>query len=133
MASLARKSPASARPLVRWRSRVLGAGLSQTSSAQNAFDSAGLTPRTSFSTCCTQRRDLRALVSASGASCLKLSSPARSGRVRLAQTFAADGPRFCNPLQMGLEGVIAKKVDAPYRSARSDAWLKGSASSAMSS
>jgi ATP-dependent DNA ligase len=25
---------------------------------------------------------------------------------------------------MGLEGVIAKKVNAPYRSARSDAWLK---------
>ena len=47
------------------------------------------------------------------------------GRVRLSQTFDADGASVLqSACKMGLEGVIAKRLNAPYRSARTDAWLK---------
>jgi bifunctional non-homologous end joining protein LigD len=42
-----------------------------------------------------------------------------------AQTFDADGASVLqSACKMGLEGVIAKRLTAPYRSARTDAWLK---------
>src|SRR5438045_3965232 len=37
----------------------------------------------------------------------------------------ADGSRvFEHACRMGLEGVVAKRVDAPYRSGRQDSWIK---------
>ena len=46
-------------------------------------------------------------------------------RVRLSRTFDADGASVLqSACKMGLEGVIAKRLNAPYRSARTDAWLK---------
>jgi bifunctional non-homologous end joining protein LigD len=45
--------------------------------------------------------------------------------VRLSQTFDADGASVLqSACKMGLEGVIAKRLNAPYRSARTDTWLK---------
>lgn len=49
----------------------------------------------------------------------------QSDRVRLSQIFKADGASVLqSACKMGLEGVIAKKLDAPYRETRTDAWLK---------
>jgi len=31
---------------------------------------------------------------------------------------------FEKACRMGLEGVVAKRVDAPYRSGRQDSWIK---------
>jgi bifunctional non-homologous end joining protein LigD len=46
-------------------------------------------------------------------------------RVRLSQIFDADGASVLqSACKMGLEGVIAKRLNAPYRSARTEAWLK---------
>src|SRR6185295_3761336 len=46
-------------------------------------------------------------------------------RVRLSQIFEADGASVLqSSCKMGLEGVIAKRLSAPYRSARTEAWLK---------
>jgi len=37
----------------------------------------------------------------------------------------ADGDEiFKNACRMGLEGLVAKRVDAPYRSGRQDSWIK---------
>ena len=46
--------------------------------------------------------------------------------MRLSQIFAADGRSVLqSACKMGLEGVIAKRLDAPYRSGvRADTWLK---------
>lgn len=43
----------------------------------------------------------------------------------LSQTFDADGASvLASACRMGLEGVIAKELTAPYRGASTDAWLK---------
>jgi bifunctional non-homologous end joining protein LigD len=48
-----------------------------------------------------------------------------SDRVRLCQTFGADGRSILqSACKMGLEGVVAKQLNAPYRSTRSQTWLK---------
>ncbi len=45
--------------------------------------------------------------------------------IRYADHVIGDGARvFADSVAAGAEGVIAKRRDAPYRSARSDAWLK---------
>jgi len=31
---------------------------------------------------------------------------------------------YAHACKMGLEGVVSKKIDAPYKSGRSKAWLK---------
>ena len=37
----------------------------------------------------------------------------------------ADGERvFAQACRMGLEGIVAKRVDTPYRSGRQDSWIK---------
>ena len=47
------------------------------------------------------------------------------GPVRLLDHIARDGDAFLAQVSaMGLEGIIAKKADAPYRSGRSAQWLK---------
>src|SRR5262249_48752729 len=46
-------------------------------------------------------------------------------RVRLSQTFDADGQSVLqSACKMGLEGIIAKRLDAPYKGVRDDTWLK---------
>jgi bifunctional non-homologous end joining protein LigD len=47
------------------------------------------------------------------------------GDVRLSQTFDADGASVLqSACKMGLEGIIAKRLDSPYRGTRTDAWRK---------
>ena len=46
-------------------------------------------------------------------------------RVRLSATFNADGASVLqSACKMGLEGIIAKRMDAPYKGTRDDSWLK---------
>jgi len=45
--------------------------------------------------------------------------------IRLSETFDTDGQSMLeSACRMGLEGVIAKKLGAPYRGTRTDSWLK---------
>ena len=47
------------------------------------------------------------------------------GVVRTLDHIAREGERFLQQVDaLGLEGIIAKKADAPYRAGRSDKWLK---------
>jgi bifunctional non-homologous end joining protein LigD len=49
----------------------------------------------------------------------------RDGRVRLSEDFAEPGPSVLkHACQLGLEGIISKHSDAPYRSGRTGDWLK---------
>ncbi|HJU64349.1 MAG TPA: DNA ligase D [Gemmatimonadaceae bacterium] len=49
----------------------------------------------------------------------------RLGPVRALDHIEREGEAFLTSVtNMGLEGIIAKKADAPYRSGRSDRWLK---------
>lgn len=55
----------------------------------------------------------------------KLLPDAPSGRVRFSQAFAAGGNDILQgACRLGLEGVIGKRSDAPYRSGRSGSWIK---------
>lgn len=108
---------------------VLGdGGVPDFNALQNAFDKRGTEVITYFifDALYLNGRDLRGLEFRQRRELLEaLFAGHDQGRVRLAQTFAADGPSVLqSACKMGLEGVIAKKVNAPYRSARSDAWLK---------
>jgi len=48
-----------------------------------------------------------------------------SGPILYADHLVSDGPRlFADACKLGFEGIISKKADAPYRSERSDAWIK---------
>jgi ATP-dependent DNA ligase len=45
--------------------------------------------------------------------------------IRFVEHLTGDGPTvFRHVCQMGLEGIVSKRVDAPYRSGRSRAWVK---------
>jgi bifunctional non-homologous end joining protein LigD len=45
--------------------------------------------------------------------------------VRLSKIFEADGESvFASARKLGLEGIIAKRMDAPYSSLRTKTWLK---------
>ncbi|MFK0297598.1 DNA ligase D [Brevundimonas sp. NPDC090276] len=49
----------------------------------------------------------------------------RAARLRYADHFAAKGAAVLeSACRMGLEGVISKKLDSPYRAGRSAAWVK---------
>jgi bifunctional non-homologous end joining protein LigD len=49
----------------------------------------------------------------------------RGGRVRLSEDFTEPGPSVLkHACQLGLEGIISKHRDAPYRSGRTGDWLK---------
>ena len=55
----------------------------------------------------------------------KLVGKRRDGRVRLSEDFSEPGPAVLkHACQLGLEGIISKKRDAPYRSGRTGDWLK---------
>jgi len=48
-----------------------------------------------------------------------------SGSIRLSEEVDADGAEFlASACKFGLEGIIAKRRDAPYRSGRGGEWLK---------
>ena len=48
-----------------------------------------------------------------------------SGPILYADHLVSEGPRlFAHACKLGFEGIISKKADAPYRSERSDAWVK---------
>ena len=50
---------------------------------------------------------------------------APAGRILMSETIAEPGAMLLrHACEMGLEGIVAKRADAPYRSGRSDAWLK---------
>src|SRR5712692_6929546 len=56
---------------------------------------------------------------------LLASGNGKSGPVRYSDHVAGDGPDFfTHGCRLGLEGVIAKRRDAPYRSTRGADWLK---------
>jgi bifunctional non-homologous end joining protein LigD len=45
--------------------------------------------------------------------------------IRLNEHIEADGPTvFAHACKMGLEGIVSKRKDSPYRSGRSPDWLK---------
>jgi bifunctional non-homologous end joining protein LigD len=48
-----------------------------------------------------------------------------TGVIRLLDHFAEDGEVLYEQVQrLGLEGIVAKRADSPYRSGRSSAWIK---------
>lgn len=48
-----------------------------------------------------------------------------SERIREVESFKAPGPALLHSAcQMGLEGIVSKRTDAPYRPGRSDTWSK---------
>ena len=51
--------------------------------------------------------------------------PRADGTLRLSEHVEADGPAMLkSACEMGLEGVISKRRDRPYRSGRGDDWIK---------
>jgi bifunctional non-homologous end joining protein LigD len=67
------------------------------------------------------RREPLATRKATLASLLRRAAPG----LRLNQHIEADGPTvFAHACKMGLEGIVSKRKDSPYRSGRSPDWLK---------
>jgi bifunctional non-homologous end joining protein LigD len=109
---------------------VLGAnGLPEFNALQNAFDRKGTQHLVYFvfDLLYLNGRDVRALELRKRRGLLEeLFSDFEQDRVRLSQTFDADGASVLqSACKMGLEGIIAKRLNAPYRSdARTDTWQK---------
>ena len=60
----------------------------------------------------------------------KLSKNGRNGKVRFSEHFTEAGPLLLeHACRMGLEGIVSKRADTPYRSGRTDDWLKTKCSS----
>lgn len=105
-----------------------GAGLPDFNRLQNAIDNA----RTQdiemfvFDVPYLDGRDLRELSLASRRAVLKqLFEERDEGIVRLSQSFdVLPGQLLDAACQMGMEGVMVKRADAPYTAGRSEAWLK---------
>jgi bifunctional non-homologous end joining protein LigD len=67
------------------------------------------------------RREPLATRKATLASLLRCAAPG----LRLNEHIEADGPTvFAHACKMGLEGIVSKRKDSPYRSGRSPDWLK---------
>jgi len=70
-------------------------------------------------------RDLRALPMVERRAMLAELICKQHSSIRLSEDVDADGAAFVKlACQMGLEGIIAKRRDAPYRSGRGGDWLK---------
>lgn len=70
-------------------------------------------------------RDLRALPLAERRSMLAGLIGSQHSSIRLSEEVNAEGAAFLKlACEMELEGIIAKRVDAPYRSGRGGEWLK---------
>ena len=55
----------------------------------------------------------------------KLIGKAKRRSIRFTEHLTGDGPTvFEHVCRMGLEGIVSKRSDAPYRSGRSRTWLK---------
>jgi bifunctional non-homologous end joining protein LigD len=55
----------------------------------------------------------------------KLIGRTKRRAIRFNEHLTGDGPTvFRHVCNMGLEGIVSKRTDAPYRSGRSRAWLK---------
>ncbi len=55
----------------------------------------------------------------------KLLGRAKRRAIRLTEHLTGDGPTvFDHVCRMGLEGIVSKRTDAPYRSGPSKVWLK---------
>jgi bifunctional non-homologous end joining protein LigD len=49
----------------------------------------------------------------------------RQGPIRFSEHLTGDGPTvFEHVGRMGLEGIVSKRADAPYRSGPSQTWVK---------
>lgn len=70
-------------------------------------------------------RDLRRLPQAERRQLLVQLLTGRDGAIRLSEEVDADGAAFFRAAcELGLEGIIAKRRDMPYRSGRRPEWLK---------
>jgi bifunctional non-homologous end joining protein LigD len=103
-------------------------GIPDFNALQNAFDKRGTEHLTYFvfDVLYLNGKDLRPLEYRQRRALLEaMFVTALSDRVRLSQTFEADGASVLqSACKMGLEGIIAKRLDAPYRGERSKSWLK---------
>jgi ATP-dependent DNA ligase len=55
----------------------------------------------------------------------KLIGGAKRRSIQFVEHLTGDGPTvFAHVCRMGLEGIVSKRVDAPYRSGPSKTWLK---------
>ncbi|MFS3137059.1 DNA ligase D [Gluconacetobacter sacchari] len=69
--------------------------------------------------------DLRAARLSDRKAALRRIMPRAPGRLRFSEHFDEDGPLVLrHACGLGLEGVISKQADAPYRSGRGRIWLK---------
>jgi bifunctional non-homologous end joining protein LigD len=109
---------------------VLGAnGAPDFNALQNAFDrgqGAGQITYFVFDVPFFEGYDLRAVAQRERRQLLKaLLDEKATEHVRFSADFDADAASIlASACQMGLEGVIAKRADAPYSSRRTEAWLK---------
>ena len=56
---------------------------------------------------------------------VKLIGKSQRRAIRLVEHLTGDGPTvFNHACRMGLEGIVSKRLDAPYRSGPSKTWLK---------
>ncbi|PDT82478.1 non-homologous end-joining DNA ligase [Sinorhizobium sp. BJ1] len=70
-------------------------------------------------------RDLRRLPQRERRRMLEPLVAGREGAIRLSEEVEADGDEFLRVVcELGLEGIIAKHGEGPYRSGRNDAWRK---------
>jgi bifunctional non-homologous end joining protein LigD len=59
------------------------------------------------------------------AACLEAAGADGSSRIRLSEHIVGQGPKFyAQACQLGVEGSVCKRADAPYVSGRSKTWLK---------
>jgi bifunctional non-homologous end joining protein LigD len=55
----------------------------------------------------------------------KLLDRAKRAAIKYSEHLTGDGPTvFAHVCRLGLEGIVSKRVDAPYRSGPSKTWLK---------
>jgi len=105
-----------------------GNGIPDFNALQNAFDKKGTEGLTYFvfDVLWLDGKDFRAQPFSERRAALEsLFAGYESDRVRMSQTFDADGASVLqSACKMGLEGIIAKRLNAPYRSTRTEAWLK---------
>jgi bifunctional non-homologous end joining protein LigD len=104
-------------------------GLPEFNALQNAFDRKGTQHLVYFvfDLLYLNGRDVRSLKLRKRRAMLEeLFSDFEHDGVRLSQTFDADGPSVLqSACKMGLEGIVAKRLNAPYRSgARTETWQK---------
>ncbi|SFV32032.1 non-homologous end-joining DNA ligase [Hyphomicrobium facile] len=53
------------------------------------------------------------------------SGKSKTGQIRYSEHLAVDGAQMlAHACKLGLEGIISKRIDRPYRSGRHDDWLK---------